>query len=188
MHVFVMRGCPGSGKSTLAEALFHAYAKVGQDGKLDGAIVSADEYFTRRAPGGEITGYFHDQNLEPEAHNACFRSYWSAVTNSVDCIIVDNTSSRLIEAAGYFQLGSSLGYTVVLYTVHALLEVCLERNVHGVPDEVINAMWERIDGENREEPPPWWLTDEADQDFVEMFYSEVMGRKPGLPPSDGKSE
>lgn len=186
MHVYVMRGIPGSGKSTMARAIQQAFAKPTKDGTPDSVIVSADEYFTRRDPvTGQVVGYYFDQHLQGEAHSFCLRNYLAAVTNSIECIIVDNTNSRLTEAAPYMSLGSAYGYTTILFTVNCPVEVALKRNVHDVPVEVIHAMQESIESSPAE---PWWLDDDCDQEYVETYFESVFGHKPGeLPPEPGSA-
>lgn len=151
MHVYVLRGAPRSGKSTLAriyKKMFHGVA-----------VVSADDYWT-----GPFGRYSYDFDFESEAHCFCFRKFLEAVSRENEVIVVDNTNSRLVEAAPYMLAASAHGYTPKIVTVLCPLKVMQARNEKNergaLPDGLIDTMEARI---RQEEPPRWWARGEYDQ-------------------------
>ncbi len=142
-RVVVLSGCSGSGKSTVAKNLADKHY----------AVVSADDFFT-------LSGKY---NFNPShlglAHASCFRRFIIAMQDSVELIIVDNTSTTLDECSPYMLGAAAFGYEseIITVQVHPLdLEKCAARNAHGVPLNVIRSQWGRI--QNRKLPNYWKAT------------------------------
>lgn len=119
--LILIRGLPGSGKSTLAKAL-----------TLTGfEHVEADMYFETPK------GYMFDREKLKAAHE------WCLLTASMHMalrrrVVVANTFSRKWEMQPYIDLGFRLNYAVRIITTKGSFT-----NVHGVPEEVIQAMQDR---------------------------------------------
>ena len=127
-EVVILRGIPGSGKSRYA-----------RDHCLASAVVcSADDYFM---VGGE---YEFDPTKLAIAHVKCMGKFIDALHRGDVQVVVDNTCVHLWEFENYMKIGADFGYEVnvvdfrVLTTEH--LKVCIERNVHGVPADIIARM------------------------------------------------
>jgi tRNA uridine 5-carbamoylmethylation protein Kti12 len=157
--VTIMSGPPGSGKSFQTQG----YATVLDNEGKQGIIVSADHYFCPelmpRLAQTEyfgipfnlvnsqtlLLGYEFDPSKLPMAHQQCMRGFIAALTAVKSLsdyhIIVDNTNINSVEIAPYYLVGEALGAEVEILRVEAELDVCIQRNVHGVPDEVITRMW-----------------------------------------------
>jgi len=133
-QVKVMRGISGSGKSTYAKLLRSAAAEVGQ---LP-LIVSADDFFI----GSE--GYKFDINNLGEAHKDCMRKFLQALQDGMSPVIVDNTNLGLEEFSPYVAVGQALGYDVEIIQVNTPPEVAAGRNVHGVGENHVQAMYKRL--------------------------------------------
>lgn len=132
----VLRGIPGAGKSTFVKEHFP-----------NGVVVSADHFF-------EVKGeYKFDPTRLQEAHGACFRAAIAAVQAGAKQVVVDNTSITAAEAAPYVLLGQAHGYVVTVTTLLVDAVAAAQRNVHGVPLDVVRRMDQKL---RHEKLPPWW--------------------------------
>jgi len=151
MHVYVLRGAPRSGKSTLVRVFKKMFNDV--------EVVSADDYWT--GPAGL---YSYDMDFEPEAHCFCFRRFMFELDSRREVIVVDNTCSRILEAAPYMLAAASDGYLAKLVTVMCSVETMIERNKQSsrgpLPENIIHTMAARIAAAD---PPPWWKHSEWDE-------------------------
>lgn len=146
MEVVIMRGLPGSGKGYWI------------DGNIpDTEVVSADHYFIDPDTGE----YVFDPSQLPDAHAQCLRDFISlVVVRREPVIVVDNTNTSLVEMAPYIATAMAYDYDVRIVHVECEdLELCAERNVHGVPlDAIINMdrRWESV-----HKFPPFWPKEEV---------------------------
>jgi len=132
--VKILRGIPGSGKSTLAR-------------EMGEVTVSADDYFT-------VDGVYSFNPRElPNAHQACWRRFYREAEAGTEVIVVDNTNITAAEIAPYVLPAEANGYKIQIITIQADPVQAFNRNVHGVPFEVVLRMAERL---NSEVLPPWW--------------------------------
>lgn len=122
--VIIVRGLPGSGKSTFANSLIEVSEKC--------VKVEADDYFINAA--GE---YVFDPSKLKDAHADCLARAAHYV-RQWRTVIVCNTFSRRWEFAPYVQLADDYGFPCHVLTMNGN-----HRNVHGVPDNVIERMRER---------------------------------------------
>lgn len=118
--LYIIRGLSGSGKTTLAH-------------QLSSVVYSADDWFTDSA--GD---YNFDASKLGEAHDNCQRNVEYAMTQKAPNIAVANTFSQAWEAEPYFKLAKKFNYSTFVVECQNSFE-----NVHGVPQETINAMKER---------------------------------------------
>lgn len=120
--LYIIRGLPGSGKSTLAKQL-------APDNHYE-----ADDYFM-------VNGkYMFDKTKLKAAHMDCRKKVENDMKKGIQKIAVANTFIRKWEYQPYVDLASHYGYLVVL-------KVCTGnyKNIHGVPDDVINRMKGRFE-------------------------------------------
>jgi Predicted kinase len=119
MKLLLIRGLPGSGKSTMAAGLegFKHY--------------EADMYFTH---DGE---YSYNKDEIQDAHAWCQMRTFAALDDGND-VVVSNTFSRRWEMQPYEEMAQRFGAALLIITVKGE-----HRNVHGVPDEVIERMRQR---------------------------------------------
>jgi len=153
--VTILRGLPGTGKDSYLRSLAKA------DG-LKISTASADDYFMR---DGE---YAFDPAELTAAHDACFRRFVQLCQGvlypdvDLDVIAVSNTNTCLFEMSPYLMYARyekldieivEIGYTdeVVHELGKTVPELCASKNVHGVPLEGIQRMYERW-----ESVPPFW--------------------------------
>ena len=162
MHVYVLRGVPRCGKSTLARVYHAMFDRSEYSNRV--RTLSADSYYTNSKGV-----YSYDSDLHADAHRTCFRQFLELISDPEAAVngwvvVVDNTNSRLIEAAPYMTAAGSFGHGATLVTVLTPMEEVLRRNeasgTKKVPEVVILDMWARINPESPtfEEPPPWWRT------------------------------
>ncbi len=143
-RVVVLRGLPGSGKSTHARRL----AQEAVDADLRAEIVSADIFFERDG------AYRFDPAQIGEAHASCLRAFMDhAECCGLALIVVDNTNTTAWECSPYVAVGLARGYDVEIVTISASVEVCLERQTHGVPPHVLREMARTL---REERLPPFW--------------------------------
>lgn len=139
--IVILSGLPGSGKSHLAAELCAHYHSTA-------AVVSADQYWA------EDYSDFEAARL-PQAHNYCLQQFLHhTMVLKTTLIIVDNTNLRALEVAPYYQLAQALGYRPVIIRVRAPVRLCLERQQHDVPEDLIGHMANRVF-----DVPPWWAVE-----------------------------
>ena len=151
MRVIIMQGVSGSGKSTYAKEKFP-----------EATVCSADSYFT----SDDGTYDFMPEYIG-HAHKACLRQFVDALGNRRETIVVDNTNTSQVEMAPYVAMAALRGYKVEIIRCEAPLEVCIERNTHGVPAGACTAMADRM-----EDPVPFW-----DVTFTEVHTGPPMGKR-----------
>lgn len=137
-QVILMQGIPGAGKSTYArklasEALAH---------RLTVRIVSADDFFM--SPKGE---YKYDPNLIPKAHEQCINEFRKALRDKVQLVIVDNTNLRSWNLTPYVSGAHEFGYPVRIIRLTVKPATAKKRNIHNVPPETIERMFQTLKSE-----------------------------------------
>lgn len=148
-RLFIMRGTSGAGKSTWVR-------NVVETEKTPVEVCSADDYFLQDGK------YTFDLTKIGEAHKACFSKFLMAVSSDKPIVIVDNTGIKVWEISPYVLAGETFGYDVKIVEVKAPLNLCCERNVHGVPAYEIGRMAESM---RRETLPPMWKVIEVDNRY-----------------------
>ena len=133
-QVKVMRGIQGSGKSTYAKLLRQCAHEAGQLPM----IISADDYFV--GPDG----YKFDINNLGEAHKWCMRNFLQYLQDGMSPVIVDNTNINLEDISPYVAVGQALGYDVEIIQVNTPPEIAAGRNVHGVGEKHVHALYKRL--------------------------------------------
>jgi len=161
MNAYIMSGPPGSGKSFQANGLANTLSLDGENG----VIISADHYhcpalleeilddglymgipFQRVAEQlihEQLEIYEFDVAKLSQAHQTCMKAfiYWLQMWKvNPFTVIVDNTNINSYEIAPYYLVGEALGAKVEIIRVERDLAICLKRNVHKVPDEIIEKM------------------------------------------------
>ena len=122
--LYIVRGLSGSGKTTLAN-------------KFSSVVHSADDYFTDNKGN-----YNFDPSQLSNAHAECFENVRFDMESEVSVVSVANTFSQAWEAEPYFKLAKKYGYSPFVVECQNTF-----KNVHGVPQETIEAMknrWEDI--------------------------------------------
>ena len=126
--VIILRGPSGSGKST--------YIK---NHLPDAFVCSADNYFND-AEGN----YNFDAKKLGQAHGTCRLSFKQAVLDNTPVIVVDNTNTKLKEMEPYIDVAINHGYKVEVVRLTVPLDKLYGRNTHGVPDEAVKRMNDRM--------------------------------------------
>lgn len=140
MKIVIPRGIPGAGKSTYTQEL----AK-----NMKVAVCSADHFFTRDGV------YKYNPNLIGVAHAECLKKFTELCRNpgDIECVVVDNTNTRVREVRAYLELAKSFGHEVEIVTLRVDPEVAHRRNVHSVPIETIKRMHNTlVESENHFDP------------------------------------
>lgn len=127
-QVVVMRGVSGSGKSTYIGKHFP-----------DAYVVSADHYFI-----GKSGEYVFDRNKLGAAHGQCKHKFLAALKKGTPLIVVDNTNTKLFEMKPYVKAAKEAGYEVSFVRLETPVSVAAKRNTHGVPEEAVQAMHDRM--------------------------------------------
>ena len=143
--MFIMRGLPGSGKSSIALSLIGCEAnRVENEGHRfifgkEGVICSTDSYFYDH--WSSLGEYNFDPRKIGDNHQKNQNAVLHAMNLGVPCIVVDNTNVREWETEVYTKLAEEHGYKIVVVEVpHVSVDLCVERNAHGVPRETIERM------------------------------------------------
>ncbi len=134
-----MRGVAGAGKSSLAKQL------VG-----DGVILSTDHFWMKDGK------YQFEQERLPEAHLWNQERTREAMQKGISPIVIDNVNVQLFEMKNYVKMAQEYGYEVEfaqpnwspeLYTKEGKwnFDFLKGRNVHEVPDEVVQSAIDRFD-------------------------------------------
>lgn len=143
----LVRGLPGSGKSTFAAEMYYWWScrtiahltSSREMSPIDGVeVLESDDFFV--GPGS--MKYLFDEELLPLAHN------WNLARAAMACrdyphsvCVVANTFTRNDEMSRYVDIARKYGRDVVVVEIRAK-----HQNVHGVPDDVVDAMaarWEK---------------------------------------------
>jgi predicted kinase len=133
-NVIFLRGISGSGKTRLANTLIHLL------GSEKTVSFSADSYFT-------IDGvYKFEIERASDAHKNCVNSMEIALKSpTIHYIIMDNTHTQLWHLYNAETIANQYGANIVYLDIqvpdkeHFLL--CLQRQRHNVPEDVLLAQW-----------------------------------------------
>lgn len=141
MKVVILCGASGSGKSTWASQNYP-----------DAIVVSADHYFI-----GEDGEYRFDPSKLGDAHGSCLRHFVKCAQSMItDTVVVDNTNTTTVEIAPYVAVARAYGIEPEIRAwVGSPPEHALTRNTHGVPAEVVKAMWDRLSATVANWPTFW---------------------------------
>lgn len=130
--VVLMRGLPGSFKSTTTK-------RLAEDN--NGIIFSTDNFFM---VDGE---YKFDGKYIGDAHTWNKLEFLMAIRSEFPYIIIDNTNTQYWEMEPYIKTAFEFGYDVAIEEPDNPdkfdVELCSQRNTHGVPQEVIQKMKDR---------------------------------------------
>jgi tRNA uridine 5-carbamoylmethylation protein Kti12 len=125
----LLRGLPGSGKSTLAKQILASQADAG----VETVWFEADHFFY-----DDDDNYNWDQSKLGQAHSWCQAEVCKALSDGAH-VIVSNTFTTKKEMRVYFDMIHNHGQNPNV--------ICMQSNfgsVHGVPDEVLDAMKQRF--------------------------------------------
>jgi len=137
-RVIVLRGLPGSGKTTLVRKEFP-----------DAVVCSADDFFV---VDGE---YQFNLGLIGQAHQACWRKFFSAVQSGAELVVVDNTATSIAEIAPYVLPAETYGYSVEIVSLRCDPAKAASRSVHDVPDAIFKKMVASFEASSAA-MPLWW--------------------------------
>ena len=138
--VILLRGCPGAGKSyfvdLLEKYLGSPYAPF--------EVVSADHYFVEKETGD----YVFNKHLLGQAHAACYENFEYFTSLHGDkrplYIIVDNTNTTMKEMEQYINRAKEMDLDVIAVTLLTNPFVAAARNIHGVPQDKVIEMYNRL--------------------------------------------
>ena len=154
-QLVIMRGLPGSGKSTEARALAERHVSTGGQTV---AICSTDSFFIK-----DDGQYVFDASKLGKNHGMNQYKANRFMFMGTELVIVDNTNTTRKEMAPYKQSAKDNGYDVreVLVGKESLfpadleeccphkytdyIDMCVQRNTHGVPKEAIERMARRFE-------------------------------------------
>lgn len=132
--VLINRAVPGSGKTTFAKDVQEKVVAAGYSIRVH----STDEYFMRDGR------YVFDVSLLAEYHARNLAAFRKSLRESIDLVVVDNTSIRPWETQPYTDSARTFGYRVVFlnFAPRALRNHVLAQRVtpekpdaHEVPEE-----------------------------------------------------
>lgn len=130
--IILMRGLPGSGKSTITKEIIK---------KFPNFYVASADYFFIDANGQ----YKFDPKLIKDAHIWCKKSVYEALKNK-NFVIVDNTNTTEWEMEPYLRMANEFDIVLYTYIVPEFdVDVCYNRNSHGVPKDTIEKMLKRFE-------------------------------------------
>mgnify|MGYP005839691283 CR=1 FL=1 len=120
LKLIIIRGIPGSGKTTIANEIKK---------NLPMSHFEADDFFYL-----ETGKYNFDPSKIKEAHAWCQKNVREALLNN-QSVIVSNTFVKLWEMKYYIDLAKETGAS--LKVLRCTKEY---KNIHGVPDEIVERM------------------------------------------------
>ena len=136
--VVILRGIPGSGKSTAAKKSYPT-----------ALVCSADHFHMRKtgemdASGQPIKVYDWKAENQGMAHARCLAKFKDALDAGEELVVVDNTNIKRGEYQKYIEYAWFAGYEVWIHEVRVTTEdqiaICVQRNVHRVPEDTIRRM------------------------------------------------
>lgn len=132
--LILMRSKSGGGKTTLANKIKEENSKE----KIYTAILSTDDFWGQ--------GYDFNPNLLGKAHAWNQNRAKEALTAGVACVIIDNTNTTWKECKPYVLMAKEFGYKVEQAIPEPVsIEVAFQRNVHGVPLDVVRKQEARFE-------------------------------------------
>ena len=150
--VTILRGPSGAGKSTL---LKREILKSGEQV----TVVSADKFFEKSRTEFTDTGpheipyYDFDPTKLPEAHAKCMEEFLMALMHGQEHVVVDNTNTQWWEYHNYELAARMAGYEVEIIEIVPKtvdeVKLCIERNVHRVPADIVMKMVLRFEHDKR---------------------------------------
>jgi predicted kinase len=126
--LILLRGLPGAGKSTIARLLV---------GDKDYCHKEADMYFVDRDGN-----YKFDASKIKLAHEWCREEVEFLMRHEHSTVVVSNTFTQEWEMEAYYELAKKYDYRVTSMIVENRHG---GKNVHGVPDEVLDKMAARFE-------------------------------------------
>lgn len=135
----ILRGLPGSGKSYLAQE----EKSLMEDEGWCCTIFSTDDFFIHNGK------YIFNPKLIGEYHRRNYIRVHAALSDKIDCVIVDNTNVQWWEMQKYILAGLAWDYDIQFLEPDTNwawnVEECAKRNSHGVPLETIQKMKDRYE-------------------------------------------
>ena len=130
-QVYIIRGVSGSGKSSLARKIANLHSLENKVAK----IFETDNYFMEN---GE---YKFDATKLHRNHQKCFSDFLDALNDrNVDVVIVANTFTRKWEYVNFADAAKDSGFEVTMLIANGNY-----KNVHNVPDDVVQKMKNRFE-------------------------------------------
>lgn len=123
--LYILRHVPGAGSSTLANIL------------AEGKVFEADQFFVTDGH------YEFDPSKLGEAHNNCKIRLHAAMLEGISPLCVSNTTTTEKELQPYLDMASKMGYNAFVLVVENRHG---GKNVHGVPDDKLASMRDRLMG------------------------------------------
>ena len=136
--VIIMRGLPGAGKTTYLQKILEEDLRGLPEPMT---ICSADHSHMKDGT------YQFDPKNAPTAHRECLRQFLAATQRGDSLVVVDKTNVSQWEYVQYVNIAQVHDYDVRIIEFHTPVKLSIERNIHGVPAEVIRGMatrWEPI--------------------------------------------
>jgi len=152
-NIIFLRGISGSGKTTLSKSLSYLL------GSETVVSFSADNYFT-------IDGvYKFDFKKAPQAHEDCVTSMELALRSSnYRYIIMDNTHTQLWHLNKAENIASkydtTLFYIDIVVPDEAHFLLCLKRQCHNVPEDVLLYQWQNWESNPKSVLIPMFVSEE----------------------------
>jgi predicted kinase len=129
--MIIMQGAPGSGKSTKAKEIKEKFLNEGAD-QVD--IFSTDDYFME---DGEYK--FNFKKIK-EAHRHTQDMVKTLALAGFQVLIIDNTNTQQWEAQPYIDIAKQYNYEVEVIRCDGQYQ-----NTHGVPDDKVEIMRNRLE-------------------------------------------
>jgi YLP motif-containing protein 1 len=141
VKVILFRGVPGSGKSYYAKRMLESLQKNGMRVRY----CSADDFRMVSSPENPlVVSYQFDPKKNSQVHSECFQKFLKGLEAKDDYVLVDNTFIQKWEMENYFIAARMMCYDVDVVELRTRtvseLKLCVARNQHGVPAEVICRM------------------------------------------------
>lgn len=125
----IMQGPSGSGKSTVAERIRAMLVALGHDVK----VCSTDKQF-------EVDGVYKFDPTKIGVYHVINQKIARQALEFGQTVIIDNTNTQAWEAKPYVEMAQELGVPVFFFPCHGSFQ-----NVHGVPQDKVEAMRNRCE-------------------------------------------
>lgn len=140
-EALITMAIPGAGKTTFVEERYKESFYY---------HCSADKFFIN------LDGvYEFNPSLLGKAHGQCLKDFIAGCSSATAPVVCDNTNTTIAEVAPYIAVAQAYEMNIKVVHFDCPPEIAAKRNQHGVPEEHVKRMHNRLQGTLSNWPRHW---------------------------------